>query len=80
MAVEDADQLAQCWARSDLKVPERWALYAKNRWERNARVQQRSIRNGQIFHASGLIGWGRDLAIRLMGERLMDVPWLYGGP
>ncbi|MFM2113031.1 MAG: hypothetical protein RLZZ271_1691, partial [Pseudomonadota bacterium] len=22
--------------------------------------------------------WGRDMALRLMGPRLMDSPWLYG--
>jgi salicylate hydroxylase len=24
--------------------------------------------------------WGRDLSMRLLGERLLDVPWLYAGP
>ena len=80
MAIEDAAELAACWARSDLSVPLRWQLYAKARWARNARVQQRSIRNGQIFHLQGPLRWGRDWAMRTMGESLMDVPWLYQGP
>ena len=80
MAIEDAAQLAACWARTDLKVPERWQLYAQNRWSRNARVQQRAIRNGNIFHLQGPLRWGRNLAMRTMGESLMDVPWLYAGP
>ena len=44
----------------------------------NARVQARSVRNGQIFHSTGLMRLGRDALMRVMGARLMDVPWLYG--
>ncbi|MEY3887670.1 MAG: 3-hydroxybenzoate 6-hydroxylase 1 [Pseudomonadota bacterium] len=80
MAIEDALQLAASWARSDLTVPVRWQLYAQTRWARNAKVQQRSIRNGEIFHMQGPMKWGRDLAMRMMGESLMDLPWLYAGP
>jgi salicylate hydroxylase len=80
MAIEDAAALATCWARVDLPVNERWRLYAEMRWARNAMVQARSIRNGRIFHMQGPMRWGRDLAMRLMGESLMDVPWLYAGP
>ena len=80
MAIEDAAELATCWSRLDLPLPERWQLYAKARWARNARVQQKSIRNGQIFHMSGPLKWGRDMAMKVMGESLMDVPWLYAGP
>jgi salicylate hydroxylase len=80
MAMEDAAELANCWSRLDLPLPERWQLYAKARWARNARVQQKSIRNGQIFHMSGPLKWGRDMAMKVMGESLMDVPWLYAGP
>lgn len=53
--------------------------YALNRWQRAARVQARSQRNGRIFHATGLVRWGRDLGLRVLGERLLDVPWLYRG-
>lgn len=80
MAIEDAAELAASWARSDLTVPERWQLYATARWARNAKVQQRSIQNGKIFHLQGPMRWGRDLAMRMLGESLMDVPWLYAGP
>ncbi len=80
MAIEDAAALATCWSRVDLPINERWQLYAEMRWARNARVQARSIRNGRIFHMQGPMRWGRDLAMRLMGESLMDVPWLYAGP
>jgi len=52
--------------------------FAHARWQRNARVQSRAVRNGQIFHATGAMRLGRDMGLRLMGARLMDVPWLYG--
>ena len=52
--------------------------YAAQRWERCARVQWRSRRNGDIFHAVGPMRWGRDTALRLLGQRILDVPWLYG--
>jgi salicylate hydroxylase len=54
--------------------------YARTRWSRNARVQRRSQRNGTIFHASGLLRWGRNTSMSLLGESLLDNPWLYSGP
>ena len=80
MAIEDADALGQCLAMPGADVPAKLAHYAQLRWQRNARVQQRAIRNGQIFHAQGLLRWGRDTSMRLLGEGLLDVPWLYDGP
>ena len=80
MAIEDAAELARSWARVDLSVPERLQIYAQVRWARNAQVQQRSIRNGQIFHLQGPLQWGRNVAMKFLGESLMDVPWLYSGP
>jgi salicylate hydroxylase len=80
MAIEDAAELARSWARADLQVEDRLQMYAQARWARNAQVQQRSIRNGQIFHLQGPLRWGRNVAMKLMGEPLMDVPWLYAGP
>jgi salicylate hydroxylase len=80
MAIEDADALGRCLALPGADVPAKLAHYAQLRWQRNARVQQRAIRNGQIFHAQGLLRWGRDTSMRLLGEGLLDVPWLYDGP
>lgn len=79
MAIEDAAELQRALSMHDLDVPLRLRRYALNRWERNARVQARSIRNGRIFHATGPVRWGRDVSLRLLGERLLDVPWLYRG-
>lgn len=83
MAIEDAAELGRALAQAldpALDVPTMLNRYALNRWQRNARVQQRAIRNGEIFHADGVVRWGRDLSMRLLGERLLDLPWLYGGP
>jgi salicylate hydroxylase len=80
MAIEDAHELGRVLAADGLTVPEALQRYALQRWQRNARVQARSIRNGEVFHARGLAGWARDLSLRLLGEPLLDVPWLYGGP
>jgi salicylate hydroxylase len=85
MAIEDAHALG--WAlgsaehglHNDAPVPEALQAYAQARWQRNARVQRRAIRNEQIFHATGLMALGRDLSMKLLGERLMDLPWLYNG-
>ena len=79
MAIEDAQVLAQAWAGTG-SVPERLQRYAQARWQRNARVQTRAIRNGEIFHAQGPVAWGRNASMRLLGEHVMDVPWLYAGP
>jgi salicylate hydroxylase len=80
MAIEDAAELARQVALVDgvLDVPTLLQRYALNRWQRNARVQARSIRNGEIFHLEGPMAWARDASLRLLGERLLDVPWLYG--
>ena len=77
MAIEDAAELAQSLAMDAVDVPARLRRYAQARWQRVARVQARSMRNGEIFHARGLVRVGRDASIRLLGERLLDVPWLY---
>ena len=80
MAIEDAACLQSVLAQREVPMAQRLTAYAQQRWQRNARVQARSIRNGQIFHATGVVRWGRDLSMRLLGERLLDVPWLYQGP
>jgi salicylate hydroxylase len=84
MALEDAWTLG-CLVEqqtADAEIP--WVAlferFARVRWARNARVQSRSQRNGSIFHASGLVRWGRNTAMAALGEPLLDLPWLYSGP
>jgi salicylate hydroxylase len=79
MAIEDGAELgAQLAGATNTDAPQRLQAFAQARWQRNARVQARAVRNGQIFHATGPVRLGRDMGLRLMGARLMDVPWLYG--
>ncbi|RZI66718.1 MAG: FAD-dependent oxidoreductase, partial [Variovorax sp.] len=80
MAIEDAVALADALGEGGpAEVPAAFASYAAARWQRNALVQTRARRNGEIFHATGAMRWGRDLAMRVLGKRLLDQPWLYAG-
>lgn len=78
MAIEDAFELAHALGMTAIDVPTRLRRYALTRWQRVGRVQARSERNGRIFHARGLMRLGRNASMRVLGERLLDVPWLYG--
>jgi salicylate hydroxylase len=80
MAIEDAAALAACISDTPQRIPFALSRYADMRWQRNARVQARAIRNGEIYHLKGFMQLGRDLSLKLLGARLMDVPWLYKGP
>jgi salicylate hydroxylase len=80
MAIEDAAELGHALSMpggATPDVPAALRRYAMHRWERCAQVQERSRRNGRIFHATGFVRWGRDLSMRMLGERLLDQPWLY---
>ncbi len=83
MAIEDAAVLARvlegAGPDAHARVPGLLRQYAQQRWQRNARVQATAIRNGKIFHASGLMAFGRNAAMKIRGEGLMDQPWLYQG-
>lgn len=83
MAMEDAwtlGRLAEGQAGAAIDWPAVLARYAQRRWARAARVQQRSQRNGRVFHADGWLRRGRNAAMALLGERLLDNRWLYAGP
>jgi salicylate hydroxylase len=78
MAIEDAQCLAEILADATApKVPDALQRYAQARWRRCAMVQQRARRNATIFHASGPLRVARNTAMGLLGERLLDQPWLY---
>lgn len=89
MAIEDAAALSQALFSEPMarhldpvptfEIAARLNQYAAKRWQRNARVQARALRNGRIFHATGALQWSRDAAMRLLGEPLLDLPWLYRG-
>ena len=79
MALEDAQALAMSVHQNPNDLSAALQNYAQTRWQRNAKVQARARRNGQIFHAKPPVSWARDAAMGLMGEKLLDSPWLYGG-
>ena len=79
MAIEDAAAVAQCLQQALGDDAKALLTYAHKRWRRNARVQARAQRNGEIFHATGLTAWARDAAMGVLGRRILDVPWLYQG-
>ena len=80
MAIEDAAALqAALQGPSGASVAAAWQAMAHSRWHRVAQVQQQSRRNGRIFHSTGLVRWGRNLALQTWGPHLMDPAWLYGG-
>ena len=80
MSIEDAAALQTAWLRhANAGVAAVWQAMAHSRWQRVARVQQQSRRNGRIFHSTGWLRWGRNLALQTWGPHLMDPAWLYGG-
>jgi salicylate hydroxylase len=80
MAIEDARELQRVLRVADghvMDVPTALKRYALNRWERAAKVQERSERNGTVFHATGPLRMARNAALRTVGAKLVDQPWLY---
>lgn len=78
MAIEDADVLASALGDpNEATVPAALQRYANARWWRCAQVQRRARRNAAIFHATGPLRLARDAAMRALGARLLDQPWLY---
>ena len=78
MALEDSWCLARALSRPGMSVAQAVQAYANARWQRNARVQQRAARNGVWCHSTGLRAGIRDLGMRALGVRALDMPWLYG--
>ena len=78
MALEDSWCLARELSRPGFSVDQAVQAYANARWQRNARVQKRAARNGVWFHSSGARARVRDLGMRVLGARTLDMPWLYG--
>ncbi|MBC5767436.1 FAD-dependent monooxygenase [Ramlibacter albus] len=81
MAIEDARELQRVLSVADgrvIDVETALQRYALSRWQRCARVQARSLRNATIFHAGGPLRIARNLSMRVLGEKLLDLPWLYG--
>jgi salicylate hydroxylase len=83
MALEDAWQMGQLLDGQTGKALDWQALlqkWAHLRWKRNAWVQAKTIRKGVLFHADGMLGALRNVALRSLPESVMDNPRLYKGP
>ena len=79
MAIEDAAELQRTLSMDIEDVQASLARYARHRWQRVGQVQARARRQANIFHATGPMRWGRDAALKLLGHRLLDQPWLWAG-
>jgi salicylate hydroxylase len=80
LAVEDAATLAFLLGRHRPDIPQTLAAYEKQRLARANRVQKEARRNGRIYHAGGLVGFGRNQVMRHLGPEGMTrrYDWLYG--
>jgi len=79
MAIEDAAVLGQCLGRAPDDPAGALRLYERQRQARTARTQRAARRNGTVYHLGGLGALLRTLALRGLGERLVQrYDWLYG--
>ena len=78
LAIEDAAALAALLGQGD--IAQALAAYEAQRLPRARRVQNEARRNGRIYHAGGLIGFGRNQVMRRLGPEGMTrrYDWLYG--
>ncbi len=77
MSIEDAQVFSMCWGESRLSVSERLRRYAELRWQRCAKVQRQAMSNANVFHLGQPLRFMRNMAMRTLGARLLDMPWLY---
>ncbi len=81
MAIEDAYVLGKCFQNKSISIEMALKNFGEFRWRRNRQVQLRSRMNGHIFHLTGFASWIRNQVIRMRGEKILDMPWLYNnGP
>lgn len=79
MAIEDAQSMAECASHEGQSVAYRMHLFAKSRWQRNSRMQSKARLQSNIYHAQGALGWARNVALKSLGQRIMQMPWIYKG-
>lgn len=80
LAIEDAATLAVLLGGERPDIPRALAAYETQRRPRADRVQTEARRNGRIYHAGGLVGFGRNQVMRRLGPEGMTrrYDWLYG--
>ena len=80
LAIEDAATLASLLGSERPDMARALAAYEAQRLARVRRVQTEARRNGRIYHAGGLVAFGRDQVMRRLGPEGMTrrYDWLYG--
>ncbi|QRM31134.1 FAD-dependent oxidoreductase [Microvirga sp. VF16] len=80
LAVEEAATLAFLLGQGGQDIPQILASYEKQRLARATRVQNEARRNGRLYHAGNLMGFGRNQVMRHLGPEGMTrrYDWLYG--
>ena len=80
MALEDAYVLASMVAQNSDDLGAAFSCYSALRQPRTTRVQERSRRNGRIYHMDHPIRWARDATLRHADARrlMRHYDWLYG--
>jgi salicylate hydroxylase len=80
LAIEEAATLASLLGQERQDVPQALSAYEKQRLARVSRVQNEARRNGRIYHAGSLVGFGRNQVMRHLGPEGMTrrYDWLYG--
>jgi salicylate hydroxylase len=82
MATEDAVILAEKVAAQPDNLPAAFNAYAQERYLRTARTQIMARVYGEFYHARGVTGELRDMAVggRTTQQAYDGIAWLYGGP
>ncbi|QFU16866.1 FAD-dependent oxidoreductase [Microvirga thermotolerans] len=80
LAIEDAAAIGALLADPRADVAQSFRTYEEHRRDRARQVQDHARRNGRIYHAGGLVAFGRDRVIRHLGPEGMTerYGWLYG--
>ncbi|MGO4526360.1 FAD-dependent oxidoreductase [Microvirga sp. 2MCAF35] len=80
LAIEEAATLAALLGQDQQDIAQALSAYETQRLARARRVQNEARRNGRIYHAGGLIAFGRNQVLRHLGPEGMTrrYDWLYG--
>lgn len=80
LAIEDAAALGALLGDPQADIAQSFRTYEEKRRGRVRQVQDHARRNDRIYHAGGLIAFGRDQIIRHLGPKGMTdrYAWLYG--
>lgn len=80
LAIEDAATLASLLRQDGRSIPQVLSRYEAERLSRVRRVQGAARQNGLVYHAGGVIGFGRNLVMGRLGPEGMTerYAWLYG--